>query len=123
MKTNHRLNHYYKSIVRVAHTEKCFDPHFCNYFSGFYHVNAMHQKIDSGQTTKSQGIHIDKIRINHYWTKDEWFLHNIKIPRHKKWGQTLEQIRTKADQMNDEDDPIMHRFFLKIDISPTLDKS
>lgn len=115
MKTNHPHNKHCKSIVKPEYISSCTDPHFCNYISGHYNVNAFLQKMKGSKTN----VHVDKIRINHYWTRDEFYLNNIKIPRYQKWCPpkfNINSILKLAEEMNQEEDNIIHRFYKKLSI-------
>lgn len=70
-----------KSIVRPERVEKFAHPHFATFKEGFLQVNP--DKI-SFNGPFSPYVHFDKARINHYWTRDEHHLNNIKIPRVEK---------------------------------------
>ena len=105
MRWDHPRNRYYKSIVKPKDVLFTNNPHFCIYHPGNWHVNAIHEKIDVENT----GIYIDKIRINHYWTRDEHFLYNIKIPRYQKWGGNQEDILNLSEEMNEEYDDCILR--------------
>jgi hypothetical protein len=110
MPTNHSTNFKFKSIVRPNFVVNCNNPHFCNYNFPHYHVNANLEKI----IIENTGVYIDKIRLNHYWTRDEKYLNEVKIPRAKKWGVlTEENIRKGSIEMNQEEDRIMERFMNK----------
>ena len=102
MKWDHLKNRFFKSIVRPEKVSHCTNPHFVIYLPGFYHVNTIYEPI--GDFDHSVNIHL--LRINHYWTRDEWFLNKIKIPRYKKWGSALQSVMDEASQMNDTYDPI-----------------
>jgi len=54
-----------------------------------------------------QGVYIDKIRINHYWTRDENFFWNIKVPRNDSWGGNHQTMMDLYNDMNAEYDPIL----------------
>lgn len=56
---------------------------------------------------------IDQLRINHYWTRDEDFLLNIKKPRREKYEGAVwseESIDHFRHWMNSEEDRFMDRF-------------
>lgn len=106
MKTDHPHNRYFKSIVRVDKTAYCPNPHFCVYFPGHYHVNTNRERFDMA----NPGVYVDKIRINHYWTRDEHFLNKIKIPRYVKWGGSSAGVLSLANLMNAEKDPIILKY-------------
>lgn len=71
-----------KSIVKV---DSCasYEIHYANYKAGRYHV----KPYDSGD-----GYGIKQAQINHYWTRDEKFLREVKAPRRARyegwlWGE------------------------------------
>ena len=101
-RVDHPKNLYYKSIVQSLHVKNCTNPHLCNYLKGHWHINTNRETFEI-QTT---GVFVDKIKINHYWSKDEKFLTEVKIPRYKIWGQSAETIRSIANEMNEIYDPI-----------------
>lgn len=76
----------YKSIVRPKWVSQLKSPHYCHYRKGKQHTMV---SFNLGQ-------------INHYWTRDEAFLHEVKIPRRKKWGQSEESVLNWASGMNHE---------------------
>lgn len=75
---NHAKNFHVKSIVQPKYVKGCQNPHFFNYVQGKFAVDVEKRKI-LGPYTKS--VAIDKIRINHYWSRNEKFFYEYKIPR------------------------------------------
>lgn len=76
-------NRFVKSIVRperVSHFESAHQP---IYRKGYAGVNT--DKF-SFEGDKSYVILWNKLRVNHYWTRDEDFFYKIKVPRHIIWG-------------------------------------
>ena len=67
-----------KSIIRPDHAIEYKHTNYPVYESGFFHVNTNHVQFKG---SFSPNIVIDKLRINHYWTRDKYFLLNVKIPR------------------------------------------
>lgn len=80
--TNYPRNSNCKTIVRPEYVSRCTNPHYIEYKRGYGHVLA------NGASPKKSmpGIYIDKIRINHYWTRDENFFYNQKIPRYQTFN-------------------------------------
>lgn len=76
----------FKSIVRPLYTESFESPHVAIYESGHYHVPLFH----------------DLIQINHYWTKDEVFFNEVKVPRNARRGVPVETSSEWATTMNKE---------------------
>lgn len=103
---DHPDNRLFKSIVKPSEVKYCPNPHCCVYNSGHWHVNPILERV-SGENT---GVYIDKIRINHYWARDEYNLNEIKIPRYKKWGINPDNIRNRANGMNQEFDDCILKF-------------
>lgn len=102
-RTDHPDNLYYKSIVRPQRTTNCTNPHLCNYLSPFFHVTTAREQVGLLSTS----VRTDLLRINHYWTRDEWFLHEVKIPRYTKWGNDAGGVLNRAAQYNEVYDPIL----------------
>ncbi len=71
-------NKHIKSIVRPECVDKFINPHFALYKKGFFQVNT--DKV-SFQGPYSPYIQLNALRINHYWTRDEYHLYNVKLPR------------------------------------------
>lgn len=97
MPLDHPRNDWYKSIVKPECVQVCQNPHLCNLFSGTEKV-----------------LPRSEARLNHYWTRDETFLREVKIPRYEKWNTNKEKLISTAAQMNQEfDDDIMNQEFDK----------
>jgi hypothetical protein len=76
----------FKSIVRPDHTESFESPHVAIYESGHYHVPLYH----------------DLIQINHYWTKDDVYFNEVKVPRNARRGVPVGTSIAWATAMNKE---------------------
>ncbi|MEI8125426.1 MAG: glycosyltransferase family 92 protein [Parachlamydiaceae bacterium] len=76
----------YKSIVRPTCVSGISSPHYCSYKTGRHHIMA---GFEVGQ-------------INHYWTRDLYYLENYKIPRREEWGQNSSSVLSWASNMNKE---------------------
>lgn len=106
MRWNHECNNAYKSIVQPLHVKKCVCPHRCEYKKNHWQISPNMEKVGIIGTS----VHIDKIRLNHYWARDEWFLYNIKLPRQIKWKRDPEQLLRNVEMMHDEQDFTIQRF-------------
>lgn len=80
-KYNNHQNKFIKSIVQPKYVSDCRSPHCFRYVEGKYAVNADGEKVRS---TRSEIIHLSKIRINHYWTRSKKYLLEEKIPSRQK---------------------------------------
>lgn len=92
-KVDYILNGYFKTFVKPDACIDCTNPHFCNLISG----------------KETHVAHRSMARINHYWTKDEKFLNEVKIPRYIKWGLSAKDVRKIADTLNEVEDTEIHR--------------
>lgn len=108
--THHEKNLIYKSIVQPNYVINFDNPHFANFTPNYYQVNT------NGELIKcpNNGVYIDKLRINHYWARDEYFLNNVKVPRYEKFGGKKEIILQWAEEMNQEYDDCILRFVKKM---------
>lgn len=81
---NHKENRHIKSIVQPQKVAKCRNPHFCLYKKDYFAVSPSKKRVSS---YNNDSIEISKIRINHYWSRDEDFVTEVKIPRQVvRWG-------------------------------------
>jgi hypothetical protein len=79
----------FKSIVRPDRTESFESPHVAHYKSGHAHLPLCR----------------DLIQINHYWTKDDAFFKEVKIPRNAERGVPVQTSIAWAAVMNKEAQP------------------
>jgi len=103
MRWDHEFNKFSKCIVNPNHVSHFINPHYCTFIPPYCAIDSHHNKCDECPSYVS----IDKIRLNHYWTRDEDFLFNVKIPRNCKWGDNLDDILKRVNQMNEVYDPII----------------
>lgn len=98
-------NVHVKSIVRPKLVEKFKNPHYAIFRYGFYAVNSNHKKVTGAYNSP---ILIDKIRINHYWTRDAEFFNRVKVPRREIWkdGGCWERL----NNLNQESDPAILKY-------------
>jgi len=100
-------NRQIKSIVRPERVSSCSHPHYVTYEPGFYHVNEKKIKKDENKWFYKK-ILIDKLRINHYWTRDEEYYRETKVPRVMKREypdselKILEQIKIDLNTVHDD---------------------
>lgn len=102
----------YKSIVRPKHVERA-SIHCCHMKKGHSAVYANHQRFS--HHPKFDVPPIDKIRINHYWWRDEDYFQKVKRPRRSGWlsKYTPNQINKRRDAYNSVYDPSMKPFVKK----------
>lgn len=100
-----------KSIIRPERVSK-IGTHFSICSKPYVMVNS--DKIPC--YSNRQKIIVDKIRINHYWLRDEEFCLNVKIPRLKaatKWKDEA-QLFKMFDRLNQEYDGIILPFVAEL---------
>lgn len=97
-------NVHIKSIIRPECALHMISPHSAMLIPGTIQVNP-HKKEFIGPFTE---ITVDKLRINHYWTRDEHFLHTVKIGRRGKVNDEI--ILWRADQLNQELDTEIYKY-------------
>ncbi len=110
---DHERNRTGKTIIQPKKVKKC-SIHDHEYFPGHFAVT------ETGANTYKAPISIDKIRINHYWTRAEDYFFGQKIPRMERHdGKPVpqEKIDHILFECNQVEDPIIlklvsHKFFL-----------
>lgn len=75
-KAKHLENYFVKSIVQPKYVKGCASAHSFQYVKGKFHVDVRGHKLKAESAKK---ILIDKIRINHYWTRTVRYLWDNKI--------------------------------------------
>lgn len=94
---------HFKTIMRPERVAVVCSPHYALYKEGICHCTPTNKPV------LPPFIEIDLIRINHYWSRDEWFLNNVKIPRRLNWGTSPETCKLWS-QNNSCYDPSIFRF-------------
>ncbi len=103
--TDYSRNHYIKSIVRPKRVHSISQPHFCKYKKPFYHVTADKTRFPKESLTPT--ISINKIRINHYTTRDGQFFNKEKKRRYSEWFPTQPPLEEDPALSSIEDDVIV----------------
>ena len=133
IKSDAKGNKHIKSIIRPDRVDKILYAHIAQYKEGFFQVNA--DKIRF-QGPFSPYVAIDKIRINHYWTRDNYWLYNVKLPRvealkantffsdDQAWYLSVAQARAMTPRewclaiskfMNAQEDKIIYKYVQKLE--------
>ncbi len=99
--TNLDVNRHVKTIVRPIFVSHYVNPHNAVYEYGTS-VDENFKPIYHYHTEK---VSIAKIRLNHYWCRDEKFMREIKIPRRIKWNDP--SIEERNNSYNKIYDPIL----------------
>lgn len=100
-------NQHVKCVVQPDKATICRSPHFVDYEEGFYHVDA-NKKMFEGPHTST--VDVSKIRINHYWSRDEDFFNRVKIGRRQGWQEGIDNLYQRVDNLNNVEDRAIERF-------------
>ncbi|MGK5593810.1 MAG: glycosyltransferase family 92 protein [Parachlamydiaceae bacterium] len=103
---NYYYNKWGKSIVRPDRVEKVH-LHFCKYISPYVHVFPNKEEIPEfelimkldHELISTFDVDVSKIRINHYWTRDEFYSQSTKRSRYRDWGLEAEYF-SRVNQLN-----------------------
>lgn len=85
IKCDSRGNNHVKSIVRPERVLR-IHSHSADYIAKYFQVNSNKVNFIGPY---SPYICLDKIRINHYWTRDLLYLYQIKLPRVQSLKENL----------------------------------
>ncbi|UNE35695.1 glycosyltransferase family 92 protein [Vermiphilus pyriformis] len=104
-------NRHVKSIVQTKYVQiPSINDHFCLFNQG--KTQTTPSKV-SFHGPFSPSIEVDKARVNHYWTREEDFYYNYKLPFRLQWDanpKALEQYNYYMIAFNSVEDRIMDRF-------------
>jgi len=108
---NFHAHTHVKSIVRPEYVEYFENPHYANYKYNLSQSNPDHINFKGAV---SPYCCIDKIRINHYWLRDEYFMWNNKFPRRINWSTDYERDKQhwliENEKMNIIEDRIIFKY-------------
>lgn len=104
---NHNSNRHVKSIVNPKRVEGFSNAHYAKYKNGYFSVDENYQQFSGAMTPQ---VSINKLRINHYWTRDLYYFHNVKIASRQKRGWSVEKDIESAKNLNAVYDPTILRF-------------
>ena len=105
-----------KSIFHPHRVKDCKDPHIMIYKEGFTQVNSNKTPIEFSTAP----VVIDKIRINHYWTRDEAYFFEVKVPR--QWREGFVGIENRLNGLNKVHDGTILRFAAPLRVRMNLNK-
>ena len=106
----HEPIHYHvKSIIKPKRVECFINPHYAHYLPGYFQVDTNKEPFEGAL---SPSILVDRLKVNHYWTRDEHYFWNYKVPRQLQfWGPSYaEGAKGALKQYNLEKDSSMERF-------------
>ncbi len=97
-----------KTIARpecVAYCPLC--PHYFIYHHGFFQVTENKQAFEGAFPPC---ISVDKIRINHYWSRNEEFFYRTKVNRRNQLGEQNQEAIIRHNRMNKKESTEILRF-------------
>jgi len=100
------FNFHLKTIAQVAYVRRITSAHFCLLKGNKIAVDETKEPVNGPFGNK---ISVNKLRINHYWVRDQNFFHNVKIPRQERWlKRPLREEKIEMEkQYNAVYDPIL----------------
>jgi hypothetical protein len=105
-------NFLIKSIVQPMRVSHFASPHFAIYVAGQRQVNTDKVSFEGPQ---SPYVQINRLRINHYWSRDEFYFFNYKVARQQQWwGRDAETLKRTNDKYNEKVDLSIQRFVPKL---------
>jgi Glycosyltransferase family 92 len=107
-----------KSIVRPIYAIEAINPHFFSYHNQQTAVNSDNIAFHNDC---SPYVVVNKVRINHYYTRDEDHFFNEKVPRRIKWYGKYD-YETWYDDLNSEYNSEILRFIPILRKKMGLDK-
>lgn len=107
-----KANAHIKSIVQPKWTTHFLNPHNAEYLPGYMQVNT--DKVPF-QGPLSPYVQVNRLRINHYWTRDNTYFRTKKTMRQNQfWGFTRETVEKLAAPFNEEVDMSIQQFVPKL---------
>lgn len=103
-----------KSIVRPEAVAGCQSPHFVIYKFKYFQVNANKERF-SGPFPPY--IDVEKIRINHYWSRDEHFFYATKVDRRAGFNEAANQAIARVQKLNATSDDLILKFLPKLQVA------
>lgn len=102
---NYNENRHVKTILQPKLVNTIKDAHSVTFKYNFISVNSNKERV---RGAKSSYVLVDKIRINHYWSRDEEFFHSVKVPRRQNWqdGGSYERL----NNLNSEPDSAILKY-------------
>lgn len=104
---DHPWHLHVKSIVKPSKVASIASPHYCELFRPYVNVNTQKKPFYGPYSTT---IDHSLLRINHYWTRDESFFRERKMPQGKIWNRSKHHVITLSEALNQVYDGDIHRF-------------
>ena len=105
--TDYAENAFIKSIVRPHKVLEINDPHKVVYSP---RAQGMNSDRFVFRNSIAPYIVVDKIRINHYWSRDEEYFKTRKMPRRQSWLEGASGQINRLANLNAVEDKAIFRF-------------
>lgn len=114
-------NKHIKTIVQPQYTQKSLSAHDFKFVKKKFAISSDRQVC---QGPFSKAINVENIRINHYWTRDENYLHNYKIPsrQYRRAREGVEELLKDAESYNKIQDTAILQFVTPLRKRMNFDK-
>lgn len=105
----HCRDHYVKSIVQPKYALRPSSPHNFTYIKSKFAVSEDKKEVKG---IYSKNISLDRIRINHYWTRDEKYFKEFKLPsrQERRTFESTELLKARAKSYNEDTDTAILRY-------------
>lgn len=101
-------NKLVKSIVQPLLVDCFINPHFAIYRQGYCQTTTDYIPFNG---PFSPFVQVNRLRINHYWTRDEEFFWERKVQRQENWwGTGAEDLLKMRDELNQTSDTTILRY-------------
>lgn len=117
--TNFPDNIHIKSIVQPEKVHRSLSPHHCLYLNGHYQVDSNKTRFEGPY---APSVLVDKIRINHYWSRDEAYFLEKKVPRRAAWHESADGVMTRNEAISKIYDDTILRFVPRLKKLMGMDK-
>ena len=110
---SHDANLHVKTISRPELILRITNPHYVKYVPGRLQVNEDKVPLKG---SRSSHVSADRIRINHYWTRDRRTFMQSKMPAMKGYGAKIsdQEIQQRLEEFNAVEDMTIQRFVPKL---------
>lgn len=108
---DHPMNRWYKTIAQPKRVARAKDAHSVEYKKGYHAVYDDGSRAKKPEEAHMLPVRISKLRINHYWSRDEKFVAEEKRGRYLLWSDELHvQLESKLKGLQARQDPLLYPY-------------
>lgn len=101
---------FIKCIIQPKYSLKFTSPHHVEFIPEYFIVDTDKKNLDIYENGYGPTLY-DKLRINHYWTRDEEYFWRVKIPRQNQLSRnSVEDVVKVRDSFNLNENVDIQRF-------------